>query len=91
MEEVKTKSAETSSSPSIQVLCSATEVAIEEAHQEACTNGWPMYKDPVSGYSVMTRDYLLSRKKCCGSRCRHCPYNHINVKKKPNTDASNSG
>jgi hypothetical protein len=56
------------------------EIDIEEAHFAACKSGDAMYIDPRSGYSVMTRDYLLKRNKCCGSKCRHCPYNHINVK-----------
>ena len=28
---------------------------------------------------VFTAWYHLKRGECCGSGCRHCPYNHINV------------
>jgi hypothetical protein len=27
------------------------------------------------GYIVFTAKYLLDRGYCCGSGCRHCPYN----------------
>ena len=30
----------------------------------------------------MTKLNHLARGKCCGSGCRHCPYNHVNVKDK---------
>jgi len=29
---------------------------------------------------VLTEDYHLSRGTCCGNRCKHCPFNHQNVK-----------
>lgn len=28
---------------------------------------------------VFTAAYHLKRGYCCGSGCRHCPYNHVNV------------
>jgi len=31
------------------------------------------------GLIVFTAAYHLKRGTCCGSACRHCPYNHINV------------
>lgn len=34
------------------------------------------------GKMIMTEQYHLERGYCCGSGCRHCPYNHINVPKK---------
>lgn len=34
-----------------------------------------------SGRWVLTEWFFLKRGYCCGSRCRHCPYDHINVKK----------
>lgn len=37
------------------------------------------YIDPTSGYTVFTRVAHLSRGYCCGSGCRHCPYQHVNV------------
>ena len=31
------------------------------------------YKDDL-GDIVMTESYHIKRRSCCGSRCRHCPY-----------------
>ncbi len=31
------------------------------------------------GLLVMTELYHLDRGYCCGSRCRHCPYDYANV------------
>lgn len=33
------------------------------------------------GRWVLTDWFLLKRGYCCGSACRHCPYDHVNVKK----------
>ena len=46
----------------------------DEAHDAAVAAGEPGYLDPVSGLFVMTSAYLLARGFCCGSGCRHCPY-----------------
>jgi hypothetical protein len=27
-----------------------------------------------SGAIVLTEEYLVNRGRCCGSLCRHCPY-----------------
>lgn len=32
------------------------------------------YTDPKSGMLVLTAEFLKKRGKCCGKRCRHCPY-----------------
>ncbi|MEM1327173.1 MAG: DUF5522 domain-containing protein [Bacteroidota bacterium] len=32
-----------------------------------------------NGRWVFTEAFHLKRGTCCGSRCRHCPYEHINV------------
>jgi hypothetical protein len=32
-----------------------------------------------NGLIVLTERYLNARGYCCGSGCRHCPYEHINV------------
>ena len=32
-----------------------------------------------NGLMVMTEAYHLKRGYCCGSKCRHCPYDHENV------------
>ncbi|XP_009581676.1 PREDICTED: uncharacterized protein C1orf53 homolog, partial [Fulmarus glacialis] len=36
--------------------------------------------DPVPGYLVLSEVARLQRGKCCGSACRHCPYEQVNVK-----------
>lgn len=36
--------------------------------------GLSTYRDPATGASVMTADYLDGRGYCCGSGCRHCPW-----------------
>ncbi len=35
-------------------------------------NGIDFYFE--DGMMVLTRKYLLQRGECCGSGCRHCPY-----------------
>lgn len=55
------------------------ELSIEEAHLAACNRGDAVYLDPKTGYSVFTEVRLLKRAKCCGNKCRHCPYGHYNV------------
>ncbi|MCI5065208.1 DUF5522 domain-containing protein [bacterium] len=41
---------------------------------------------------VFTAASHLKRGVCCGSNCRHCPYNHVNVPGKddspPSSDTS---
>lgn len=51
-------------------------------HERACTKGESTYTDPTSGYLVFTESAHKKRGKCCGSGCRHCPYNHENVRDK---------
>lgn len=53
-----------------------------KVHQDACDRGDTHYVDPASGYRVFTEVAHKARGKCCGSGCRHCPYNHQNVKDK---------
>jgi len=36
--------------------------------------GRPTYRDPATGYIVMTAGQLAARGICCGSGCRHCPW-----------------
>ncbi len=36
-----------------------------------------------NGLVVFTAAYLLKRGSCCGSGCRHCPWDHINVPQSP--------
>ena len=51
-------------------------------HDDACQAGKDFYEDPKSGYKVFTELAHKKRGKCCGSGCRHCPFNHVNVKDK---------
>jgi len=53
-----------------------------KVHDEACQAQSEVYKDPKTGYNVYTEFAHKKRGKCCGSGCRHCPYNHVNVKNK---------
>ena len=43
-------------------------------HAQAVASGAPCYRDPATGLSVMTADFLASRGYCCASGCRHCPF-----------------
>ena len=40
---------------------------------ETFVEGLDFYFD-ADGLMVLTRRYLLNRGRCCGSGCRHCPY-----------------
>ena len=53
-----------------------------KCHDDACREGKDTYIDPKTGYTVFTELAHKQRGRCCGSGCRHCPYNHINVKDK---------
>ncbi|MEY3386675.1 MAG: hypothetical protein RIR53_1486 [Bacteroidota bacterium] len=48
-------------------------------HAEACANGEDVYVDPGTGYRVLTEVALRRRGECCGSKCRHCPFDWITV------------
>ncbi len=50
-----------------------------ELHDEANAAGESSYIDPSTGYRVFTAHGLLAVGKCCGSGCRHCPFDHANV------------
>ena len=43
-------------------------------HDEASRNGETFYLDPGTGLAVFTEFGLRQRGRCCGSGCRHCPY-----------------
>ena len=55
---------------------------IEDLHQLACNNKHDTYIDPETGCAVFTKHAHLKRGSCCGRKCRHCPYDWINVKTK---------
>ena len=61
--------------------CSTDHVDIEDLHREACSRGDDFYIDPSTGFMVFTALIHTKRGKCCGSGCRHCPYEHVNVAK----------
>ncbi len=42
-----------------------------------------------NGLMVMTESYHLKRGICCGSRCRHCPFNYENVKENKEKPSQN--
>lgn len=45
-------------------------------HDRANGKNETFYIDPDSGYRVFTSYGLKQRGHCCGSGCRHCPYEH---------------
>ncbi|XP_051868501.1 uncharacterized protein C1orf53 homolog [Pristis pectinata] len=59
---------------------SPCERQIAALHRQACKDGLHTYVDPFSGYLVLTRLAHRQRGQCCGSACRHCPYDQVNVK-----------
>lgn len=38
------------------------------------------------GYMVFTAQYHLSKGKCCGNGCLHCPYDYIAVPEPKRTE-----
>ena len=44
------------------------------AHDAAVASGALSYRDPVTGLTVFTAQFLADRGYCCDSGCRHCPY-----------------
>ncbi len=49
-------------------------LAARAAHDAAVLAGRPAYVDPETSYLVFTSTALAERGSCCGSGCRHCPY-----------------
>ncbi|MEZ4238264.1 MAG: DUF5522 domain-containing protein [Myxococcota bacterium] len=45
-------------------------------YRAAVAAGERTYRDPDTGYVVMTELAHRARGTCCGSGCRHCPYDH---------------
>lgn len=48
--------------------------AIEDLHARTCAEGGDGYMDPTTGFFVFSALSHLRRGKCCGSACRHCPF-----------------
>jgi hypothetical protein len=44
------------------------------AHAAALAEGAATYRDPITGYRVLTARTLAERGACCDLGCRHCPY-----------------
>jgi diphthamide synthase (EF-2-diphthine--ammonia ligase)/ABC-type Fe3+-hydroxamate transport system substrate-binding protein len=63
-------------------ICDIEDLPFSKLHDEACARGDSQYTDPSTGYLVFTELAHTKRGKCCGGGCRHCPYNHENVKDK---------
>uniref|UniRef100_A0A915PZ36 Large ribosomal subunit protein uL14m n=1 Tax=Setaria digitata TaxID=48799 RepID=A0A915PZ36_9BILA len=49
------------------------------AHLKAIRERQLSYRDPKTHSLVMTVSQHLLRGKCCGSGCRHCPFQHENA------------
>jgi len=49
-------------------------------HEQALSKAEGTYIDPETGYTVFTELTHLKRGKCCGNRCRHCPYGFEKVR-----------
>ncbi len=47
-----------------------------EVHRRAVAEGKHDSIDPETGYKVFTELAHKQRGYCCGSACRHCPFNH---------------
>jgi hypothetical protein len=50
-----------------------------ESYRRAVEAGQDTYRDPATGYFVMTELVLRERGTCCGNGCRHCPFEHAKV------------
>jgi cob(I)alamin adenosyltransferase len=48
---------------------------VEDLHRAAVKEGRETYVDPATGLTVFTALAHRRRGHCCGSKCRHCPYN----------------
>jgi len=45
------------------------------------------YYTNEEGFLVFTESFHLKRGTCCGNKCKHCPFEHVNV---PETEKSTS-
>ncbi|CAI4229911.1 unnamed protein product [Auanema sp. JU1783] len=51
-------------------------------HLQAVEERKLTYIDPKTKYTVFTISHHLQKAKCCGSGCRHCPYEMVNAPEK---------
>jgi hypothetical protein len=65
----------------------------QSAHDEAVLAGRPGYVDPDTGFFVFTAATLAARGHCCGSGCRHCPYDPVEQRRagRPGSDPPDTG
>jgi hypothetical protein len=61
------------------VVVQANSPQIQRAHRAAVDAEQLTYTDPSTGYVVFTALAHLQRGSCCGSGCRHCPYDDQGV------------
>jgi hypothetical protein len=61
-------------------VANGSEAPFVAVHARAVAAGRHTYRDPVSGFVVMTELAHLDRGTCCGSGCRHCPFAYANVR-----------
>lgn len=47
---------------------------ILKLHSQAIESNLDEYKDPKSGFQVLTAKFHSNRGFCCDQMCRHCPY-----------------
>jgi hypothetical protein len=50
------------------------EDSIKQLHEQSCREGKNSYKDPSTGFLVITEIGHLKRGYCCNNGCRHCPW-----------------
>jgi Family of unknown function (DUF5522) len=51
------------------------------AHDAAMREGRSTYVDPETGFTVFTALALQAQGRCCGSGCRHCPYDEADQRR----------
>ena len=61
-------------------LLSEKEKLIHLKHKEAIEDFHWTYIDPESGNKAITRFRHYLKKTCCGNACRHCIYDHEQVR-----------
>lgn len=59
-----------------------------EAQQAKGVKTWPIavLQEDIhyymeNGFMVFTEVYHRARGRCCGNACRHCPFEHANVRR----------
>jgi len=62
-------------------------VAMKKLGSENATWPIPVLKENLhyymeNGFMVFTEAYHRARGRCCGNACRHCPFEHVNVRRK---------